>query len=63
LTAENINSQLDYVKTRLREEIATANYSTEAGQQVLLETDLQVLKAIESMPEARKLTGIYTANK
>ncbi|HXG84504.1 MAG TPA: S41 family peptidase [Pyrinomonadaceae bacterium] len=63
LTTENINSQLDYAKTRLREEIATANYSTEAGQQVLLETDPQVLKAIESIPAAGKLTGIYTANK
>jgi len=63
LTAENVNNQLDYAKTRLREEIATANYSTEAGQQVLLETDPQVLKAIESIPEARKLTGIYTADK
>ncbi|MDQ3324053.1 MAG: hypothetical protein M3525_16685, partial [Acidobacteriota bacterium] len=63
LTPENINSQLDYTKTRLREEIATANNSTEAGQQVLLETDPQVLKAIESIPEARKLTGIYTTSK
>ncbi len=63
LTVENINSQLDYAKTRLREEIATANNSTEAGQQVLLETDPQVLKAIESIPEARKMTGTYTANK
>ena len=63
LSAENINSQIDYAKSRLREELATANYSTEAGQQVLLETDPQVLKAIETLPEARKLTGIYTANK
>jgi carboxyl-terminal processing protease len=55
LTAENINSQLDYAKSRLREEIATANYSSEAGQQVLLETDPQVLKAIDALPEAAKL--------
>ena len=63
LSAENVTSQIDYAKSRLREELATANYSTEAGQQVLLETDPQVLKAIESFPEARKLTGTYTANK
>ncbi|MGI8467306.1 MAG: S41 family peptidase [Pyrinomonadaceae bacterium] len=55
LTAENINSQLDYAKTRLREELATANYSSEAGIQVLLETDPQVLKAIDALPEAKKL--------
>lgn len=55
LTAENINSQIDYAKSRLREELATANNSNEAGQQVLLETDPQVLKAIDALPEARKL--------
>ncbi len=63
LTAENINSQIDYAKSRLRVELATANYSDEAGRQVLLETDPQILKAIEAIPEARKLTGIFTANK
>jgi carboxyl-terminal processing protease len=63
LTAENVNSQLEYSKSRLREEIATANYSTEAGQQVLLETDPQILKAIDSIPEAKKLLGTFTANK
>ena len=63
LTAENINSQLDYAKSRIREELATANYSTEAGQQVLLETDPQVLKAIEQIPEAKKLAGTFTANR
>jgi hypothetical protein len=63
LTAENINSQLDYAKSRLRDELATANHSTEAGQQVLLETDPQVLKAIDAIPEARKLLGTITVNK
>lgn len=55
LSAENVNSQIEYAKSRVREELATANYSNEAGVQVLLETDPQVLKAIESMPEAQKL--------
>jgi carboxyl-terminal processing protease len=55
LTAANINSQLDYAKSRLRAEIATANNSTEAGQQVLLESDPQVLKGIDAVPEAKKL--------
>ncbi len=61
LTAENINSQLDYAKSRLREELATANFSSEAGQQVLLETDPQVLKAVEVLPEARKLAESVSA--
>ncbi|MBK8464659.1 MAG: S41 family peptidase [Chloracidobacterium sp.] len=57
LSAQNITSQLDYARTRLREEIATANYSNEAGVQVLLETDPQVLKAIEVMPQAGNLVA------
>jgi carboxyl-terminal processing protease len=56
LTVENLNSQIEYCRTRIREELATANYSTEAGVQVLLETDPQILKAIESMSMAAKLT-------
>ncbi|MBK8149894.1 MAG: S41 family peptidase [Acidobacteria bacterium] len=55
LTVENINSQAEYAKSRLRQELATASYSSEAGTQVFLEVDPQVLKAIESMAEAKKL--------
>ncbi|HVE58689.1 MAG TPA: S41 family peptidase [Pyrinomonadaceae bacterium] len=58
LTAENINSQIDYAKSRVREELATANYSTEAGSQVLLEVDPQLMKAVESITEAKKLTAV-----
>jgi hypothetical protein len=56
LTVDNLNGQIEYCRTRIREELATANYSTEAGVQVLLETDPQILKAIESMSQAAKLT-------
>ncbi len=62
LSAENINSQLDYAKSRLREELATANYSSEAGLQVILENDPQVLKAAESMPEAKKLAENFKSS-
>jgi len=57
LTAENINSQIEYAKTRIREELATANYSNEAGAQVLLEVDPQLMKAVESVSEARKMVA------
>lgn len=57
LTAQNILSQSDYAKMRVREELATATYSSEAGVQVLLETDPQVLKAIEVMPQAGTLVA------
>lgn len=55
VSSETIDKNLDYVKTRIREELATANYSSEAGAQVLLEVDPQVLKAVEVLPDAKKL--------
>ena len=55
LSAENIDREAEYARTRLRLEIATANNSNEAGIRVLLEADPQVLKAVEVMPEARKM--------
>lgn len=63
LSAENVNSQLDYAKSRIRQELATANYSDEAGRQVLLENDPQILKALEAIPEAKNLLGTFMANK
>jgi len=63
LTAENLNNQIDFAKTRLREELATANYSNEAGIQVLLEVDPQILKAMEAMPEARRMLERNVAAK
>jgi carboxyl-terminal processing protease len=56
LTAENLSGQVDYSKMRLREELVTATYSNEAGVQVLLEADPQLAKAVESMPEAKKMS-------
>ena len=57
LTAANIDSQAEYARRRVREELATANYSTEAGAQVLLEADPQVLKALEAMTQAQSLVA------
>ncbi|HQZ96132.1 MAG TPA: S41 family peptidase [Pyrinomonadaceae bacterium] len=62
LTAENILGQAEYARRRLREELATANYSTEAGVQVLLEADPQVLKAIETMPQAANMVATFAQN-
>ncbi len=60
LTAANIDALADHARTRIRQELATANYSSEAGFQALLETDPQVLKAIESMPKAGTLVARNT---
>lgn len=63
LTAESISKDADFAKTRLRLELATANYSNEAGIRVLLEVDPQILKAIEVMPEAKKMLDTNLAMK
>ncbi len=55
LTLENIEAEAEYAKNRLRLELATANYSNEAGAQVLLEKDPQIIKATQSMAMARGL--------
>ncbi len=62
LSAENLTSQSEYARRRLREEIATANYSNEAGFQVLLESDPQILKAIEAMPQAASMVATFAKN-
>lgn len=62
LSADNISSQGEYAKRRLREELATANYSTEAGTQVLLEADPQILKALEVMPQAANMVAAFATN-
>ncbi|REJ78884.1 MAG: S41 family peptidase [Acidobacteria bacterium] len=55
LSRQNFESEPGYSRAKLREQLATARYSSEAGQQVFIEQDPQVMKAVESIPEARKL--------
>ena len=50
-----IDEELDYVKLRLRQEIITAAYSNDAGARVLLDSDAQVLRALEALPDAKRL--------
>ena len=55
LTQEIIAAETEYAKNRLRLELATANYSNEAGAQVVLEKDPQIIKATQTMAMAREL--------
>src|SRR5438105_1981348 len=50
-----IDTDLEFVKLRLREEIVTAAYGADAGQRVLLESDPQVLRSIGVLPDAKRL--------
>jgi carboxyl-terminal processing protease len=63
LTAELLEKELNFAKLRLRDELVTAAYSTETGQQVLLEQDPQVLKAIDLLPDAKKLAENIKGNR
>jgi carboxyl-terminal processing protease len=55
LTPAQLDADLDFVKLRLREEIVTAAYSNDAGARVLLDSDPQVLRALEALPDAKRL--------
>jgi carboxyl-terminal processing protease len=55
LTVAQLDPEMDFVKLRLREEIVTAAYSNDAGARVLLDSDPQVLRALEALPEAKRL--------
>ena len=48
-------ADLDYVKLRLRQELVTAAFGADAGQRVLLESDPQALRAINVLPDAKRL--------
>ncbi len=63
VNAEQINSNNEYIRMRLRQELASAAYSNEASSQVLIEVDPQVLKAIEAMPQAMELAQKNLARK
>jgi carboxyl-terminal processing protease len=55
VTLAQIDEQLDFAKLRLREEMVTAAFSNDAGARVLLDSDPQVLRALEALPDAKHL--------
>lgn len=63
LTGADIENEREYARARLREQLATARYSSEAGQQVFIEGDPQVLRAMAVMPNARKLVETIMVRK
>jgi carboxyl-terminal processing protease len=55
LTAAQLDEEIEFVKLRLREEIVTAGFSNDAGARVLLDSDPLVLRALEALPDAKRL--------
>ena len=50
-----IDEELDFAKLRLRQEIVTAAFSNDAGARVSLDSDVQVLRALDALPDAKRL--------
>ncbi|HEY0005446.1 MAG TPA: S41 family peptidase [Pyrinomonadaceae bacterium] len=55
LQPAQLEEELDFVKLRLREEIVTAAFSGDMGTRVLLDSDPQILRALDALPEAKRL--------
>lgn len=55
ISDEQFNERKNYISLQLRREIITAAYGPEAGDQVYLAEDTQLLKALEKLPEAKMM--------
>ena len=55
VTPALVDEEIEFAKLRLREEIITASFSNDAGARVLLDSDAQVLRALDALPDAKRL--------
>jgi carboxyl-terminal processing protease len=55
LQPAQIESEMEYVRLRLRDEIITAAFGGDAGGRILIENDPQTLRALEAFPDAKRL--------
>ncbi len=52
---EQIEPAKAFIKSRIRYNLATATFGSVAANQILIEEDLQVAKAVEALPRAKQL--------
>lgn len=55
ISSEQIEANRNFILVRLRYNLATAAYGSVAANQVLIENDVQVAKAVDSLPQAQNL--------
>jgi carboxyl-terminal processing protease len=55
ITNETLDSEKAYIKSRLRFNLAMSAFGSVAANQVLIEEDLQVAKAVQALPRAGQL--------
>ncbi|HYK91681.1 MAG TPA: S41 family peptidase [Acidobacteriota bacterium] len=54
-TDEDIQTNVDYIKRRIKQEVYTSSFGLQEGFKVAIQGDTQVLKALEVLPEAKAL--------
>ncbi len=61
-TNDDIQSNLDFIKRRIKQEVYTSSFGLQEGFKVAIQGDTQVLKALDAIPEAKALmtTGRLT---
>lgn len=57
ISNEKLETEKAHIKTRLRFNLAMAAFGSVAANQVLVEEDLQVAKAVEALPRAEQLSA------
>jgi carboxyl-terminal processing protease len=62
LSPAQIDAEADYARLRVRDEIDTAAYGSEGGLRALLDSDPQLLRALEAFPDARRLAEMVRAS-
>lgn len=62
ISAEQIETEKAFIKSRLRFNLATAAFGSVAANQILIEEDLQVAKAVEALPRAGQLAAAASRN-
>ena len=62
LTDEDIQSNVDFIKRRIKQEVYTSSFGMQEGFKIAIQGDTQVVKALEALPEAKVLmtTGRLT---
>jgi carboxyl-terminal processing protease len=54
-TNEDVQSNLEFIKRRIKQEVYIANFGLQEGFKIGIQGDDQVLKALEVLPEAKQL--------
>jgi carboxyl-terminal processing protease len=55
VTGAQVDAHLEYVRNRLHEEVVTAAYGAEAGNQIFILNDVLARRAVDALPQARQL--------